>query len=125
MQELLVIRLFVHNNVMGDERLSYLIPRVDLVVVCIDDIVLIFVPMVSFMAVPLVSIKVDDKKTAIVEPLFHVLCHESNVRVDAKAATIASCSMMVATGQVDGPAFLVSNTGSVNRALRGSLHRVK
>ena len=57
-------------------------------VVRINDVKFGLVHVVSFMAIALMRIQVDDKEALVVEPLFHVLSDECDVRVYAKTAAV-------------------------------------
>ena len=93
-------------------------------IVRIDDVVLAWVTVITLMTISLVSIKVNDQKALIAEPLFHVLGYESNIRVDAEAATLVSRGVVVASREVDRPTSAAGDASSIDRALGLTLHAV-
>jgi len=94
-------------------------------IVSIDDVILGLVHVVAFMTIALVSVEIDDQEALVTEPLLHVLGDESDVRVDTEAATVRTIRMVVTTAKVDGPATVLSDASSVDRASTGSHHGIE
>ena len=85
-----------HTNVSFDSSSGISVARVDSVVVGIDDVGVLLIHVVSFVAVALVGIQINDRYSVDPINLSQVVSNEGDIREDAKALSIRSRRMVEA-----------------------------
>jgi hypothetical protein len=103
---------------------SIVIAWVDLLVVSVDDVIFQRVLMVSFMAIALMRIQVNNHESLHVVPLLHISCYESDVRVNTEAASRVTGGMMEPSTKVYCPALLACETSCLYTSLSCTRHRI-
>ena len=121
---MLVTHASIYWDVIRNKGHCNLVTRVNPMIISINDVVLFFIPMVSLVAIALVSIQVDYQDFFVVEPLFEVLGDKCDVWIDAETTATFTRCMMIASCKVDGPALCTGYARRIYRALGGSQHRV-
>lgn len=112
-------------DITRDELACELVPRVNTVIVSVDNIILLAVLVISFVPVALVSIQIDNHKLADLMPQLQVMGNESNVRIDTETTALACSGVMEPTTKVDSPPMLQSHTCCLNTTKTRTLHRLK
>ena len=93
-----------------------------MVIVSIQNVDFLLVRMVSFVAVALVRIEIDDEEFLDPVPLLHVVSDESYVWVDAEALSTRPGRVVEATSKVDCPAFVPRYTSCLDASQRSACH---
>ncbi len=97
-----------------DATHSIAIARVYVFIESISNVHIRILQEITFMAIALVSIQVNDQHSLDAAPLPGEVHHQSDVWVDTEATAAGAGGVMVATREIDGPATVHSELGCVN-----------
>ena len=112
-----LIQIFlISDSLIGDYVNCYglfgiLILRENTMIICIHNEVFFLIHMISFMSIALMNVKIDDHKSFQPKPLFHVVCDEGDVGIDAYSFWSRTCTITVmkSTTKIDWPTVMISN----------------